>query len=116
MPSPASEPQRRCVGCGRSAAKPKLLRLVAADGLAVPDPAGRRGGRGAYLCRPAPSSEGSPDVDQACLDRAVRRGGLARALRQPVRIPPDLLASPSKADAVAERNRTSDRNHLESID
>ncbi|MCA1690186.1 MAG: YlxR family protein [Actinobacteria bacterium] len=81
------EPHRRCVGCGRSAPKPELVRLVAAGGFAVPDPDGRMGGRGAYVCR-ASSSE----VDPACLDRATRRGGLARALRRPVKIAPDVLA------------------------
>jgi hypothetical protein len=41
------------------------------------DPTGRLAGRGAYVC-----------IDAACLDRAVAKGALARALRTP--IPADL--------------------------
>jgi len=108
-PRPA-EPHRRCVGCGRSAAKPQLLRLVAADGFAVPDPAGRMPGRGAYICRAASSG-----VAPACLDRATRRGGIARALRRPVKIAPDVLAgalSPTRPGATG----ATPTNRLESID
>ncbi len=92
----AAVPQRRCIGCGRTAAKPELLRLVAADGLAVADPAGRRPGRGAYVCR-ASSSDPAP----ACLDRAARRGALSRALRRPVRLAPGLLDPSSPATRPA---------------
>ncbi|MCA1690070.1 MAG: YlxR family protein [Actinobacteria bacterium] len=95
-----AEPYRRCVGCGRTAAKPELLRLVVADGFAVPDPVGRMGGRGAYIC-----------PDPACLDRATRRGGLARALRRPVKIAPDALAG-----ALRPTTGAPPANHLESVD
>jgi predicted RNA-binding protein YlxR (DUF448 family) len=62
-----------------------LVRIVAAredDGphRAVLDPAGTLPGRGAYLCRGAISAEPARD----CLALALRRGGLARALRAPV--------------------------------
>jgi predicted RNA-binding protein YlxR (DUF448 family) len=101
-----AEPHRRCVGCGRSAAKPELVRLVAADGFAVPDPAGRMAGRGAYVCRAA-----SSEPDPACLDRAIRRGGLARALRRPVKIAPDV-----RAGALPGATGAPLANRLESID
>jgi hypothetical protein len=44
------------------------------------DPTGRLAGRGAYVCRSA-----------ACLDKAITKGALSRALRTP--LPTDLRAS-----------------------
>ncbi len=105
----AAGPQRRCVGCGRSAPKAELLRLVAADGLAVADPTAARPGRGAYICRGSQAL-----LDPACLARATRRGGLARALRRPVRIAPGLI-SDRHAGEAPEGNRTGRANRLESI-
>ena len=61
---------RMCVGCGARVAKSDLIRLVAAGGEIVADPAARRPGRGAYL---HPSQE--------CLRRAQRRQAFRRALR-----------------------------------
>jgi len=49
------------------------VRVVLRDGVALPDPAQREPGRGAYV-----------HDDAACRLRAVRRGGLARAFRSPV--------------------------------
>jgi hypothetical protein len=43
----------------------------------VADPTGRLAGRGAYVCNEA-----------ACIERAITKGALARALKSPV--PPDL--------------------------
>jgi predicted RNA-binding protein YlxR (DUF448 family) len=69
-PVTADRPVRTCVGCrGRSPAA-ELLRVVAVDGVAVPDPGRRLPGRGAHLHR-----------DPACLERAERRRALPRALR-----------------------------------
>ncbi|WP_307069478.1 MULTISPECIES: YlxR family protein [unclassified Streptomyces] len=65
-------PERTCVGCRERAAKIELLRTVAVEGECVPDPRGTLPGRGAYV-HPAP----------ACLDLAVRRRVLPRALRVP---------------------------------
>ncbi|MFF6998071.1 YlxR family protein [Streptomyces sp. NPDC008313] len=65
-------PERTCVGCRERAAKPDLLRIVAVGGECAPDPRGTLPGRGAYL-HPA----------LACLDLAVRRRALPRALRVP---------------------------------
>jgi predicted RNA-binding protein YlxR (DUF448 family) len=67
------------------APKRELVRIAVAReeghrGRAILDPTGRMPGRGAYLCR-GPSGE-APATD--CLELAMRRGGLARALRQPV--------------------------------
>jgi uncharacterized protein len=65
-------PERTCVGCRSRAPAADLLRVVARDGVAVPDPARRLPGRGAHL-----------HPDPACLDQADRRRALPRALRVP---------------------------------
>ncbi|MFG1999516.1 YlxR family protein [Spirillospora sp. NPDC048911] len=59
-----------CVGCRVSTAKSDLLRLVAIEGVLVPDPRGRRPGRGAYV---------HPDL--GCLELAERRRVFPRAFR-----------------------------------
>ncbi len=63
------DPVRTCVGCGQRAGQPALVRLRA-DGDAVVIDRARSGGRGAWL-HPA----------AACLDRALKRRALGRALR-----------------------------------
>jgi hypothetical protein len=68
--APRGVPERTCVGCRGRAPKAALLRLVVRDGAIAPDPAGSAPGRGAYLHR-----------DRSCVDRALTRGGLVRALR-----------------------------------
>ncbi len=96
-----ASPRRRCVGCGRIAAKSELLRIAVAASrerrrgecaLAVLDRAGTMPGRGAYLCR-APAA-GVPAG--SCLAAATRRGAIARALRCAVRIDPELVESVSQ--------------------
>lgn len=64
------EPERTCAGCRERAPKRHLLRVARApDGKISVDPAGRAPGRGAYVHRNA-----------ECVDLALRRGALARAL------------------------------------
>ncbi len=67
---PGSRPQRTCVACHTVRAKRELVRIVRspAGELSV-DLRGKAPGRGAYL-----------DPDQACLDRGLREGALAKAL------------------------------------
>ncbi|MEU8531356.1 YlxR family protein [Streptomyces sp. NPDC048629] len=65
-------PERTCVGCRERAAKSDLLRIVAIEGVCVPDHRGTLPGRGAYL-HPA----------SVCLDLAVRRRALPRAFKVP---------------------------------
>lgn len=95
-------PRRRCVGCGRIAPKSELLRIAAtaqsapgesgrARGRAVVDRDGTMPGRGAYLCRAAGQDRGAGLPDRACLERAVRRGGIARTLRAAVTLDPKLV-------------------------
>ncbi len=64
------EPVRTCAGCRQRAAKTSLLRLVNRQGVAIPDPDQAAPGRGVYLHR-----------DLVCLERAVKRRTLGRALR-----------------------------------
>jgi len=65
-----AEPVRTCVGCRTRAAASGLLRVVAADGVVIPDPRRRYPGRGAWV---------HPDV--GCLRLAERRRAFPRALR-----------------------------------
>ncbi|MFG2334536.1 YlxR family protein [Streptomyces sp. NPDC048604] len=65
-------PERTCVGCRERAAKSDLLRIVAVEGVCVPDHRGTLPGRGAYL-HPA----------SVCLGLAVRRRAFPRAFKVP---------------------------------
>lgn len=69
-------PQRMCVGCGQMKSKKELLRVVRTpDGVIELDtsPAGKKPGRGAYLCQ-----------DKECLAKAIKAKRLERALEQPI--------------------------------
>ena len=47
-----SMPTRSCVACGRRASKQELVRIVRTlEGTVEVDPAGKKAGRGTYLCR-----------------------------------------------------------------
>jgi len=73
-PSPAAPgttgPVRMCIGCRRKQRATELLRVVAVDGVVIPDPRHRLPGRGAWL-----------HPDPGCLDMAERRRAFGRALR-----------------------------------
>ncbi len=72
-------PERTCVGCRTVRPKMEMVRVVRQpDGTVDIDTGGKMPGRGAYVC---------PDVN--CLDEAVKRKALERALRVPV--DPDVL-------------------------
>lgn len=60
------------MGCRRVRSKAELCRFVASSGALLPDPRHDAPGRGAYLC-----------PDPRCFQRALKRGGLARALGVP---------------------------------
>jgi len=64
------EPERSCVGCRQRAAKTELLRIARTPEGVRADPVGSAPGRGAYIHR-----------DAGCVGAALRKGGLARALR-----------------------------------
>jgi len=64
-------PLRTCVACRTTGAKRGLVRIVRTpQGGVEVDPTGKAAGRGAYLCR-----------RRQCWQEALRREGLARALR-----------------------------------
>jgi predicted RNA-binding protein YlxR (DUF448 family) len=111
-------PQRRCVGCGRIAPKSELLRIavddtrssgddVRAERRAVLDRAGTMPGRGAYLCRDGAGEAGSQLVRGTCLQGAVRRRAIARALRCAVTLDPEIVESPGgrRSRAQAPKGR-----------
>lgn len=62
-------PYRTCVGCRSKRPQKDLIRLGRSSGGAV-EIGSAAPGRGAYLCR-----------DAACLEAALQRGSLLRALR-----------------------------------
>lgn len=69
------------MACRTPRQKRELQRVVRQpDGAVVLDPTGRLAGRGAYVC-----------VDQACIDLAITKGALQRALGVP--LPPTLRAT-----------------------
>ena len=76
--APRRIPSRSCVACRTARPKRDLLRIVRTpDGRVVADPSGRLAGRGAYVCD-----------DAACIERAITKGALGRALK--TSLPPDL--------------------------
>ena len=70
MPA-AHVPLRTCVGCRERGEKAGLVRIVVVDGDTIRvDRSGSTPGRGAYL-----------HPDRACVEAAIDRGSLSRALR-----------------------------------
>jgi len=64
--------ERSCVACRRKGGQQEFLRyVVGPDGLVVADYRHRLPGRGAYTC-----------FDRACITRALKQGGFARAFRR----------------------------------
>jgi len=70
MSTSKNVPERTCIACRRVAPKRELVRIVASPEGVMVDEAGRKKGRGAYIC---PSAE--------CWEEAVRKDRLAHALR-----------------------------------
>lgn len=68
-----SGPVRTCTGCRGRDAKQHLVRIAVARGRPIVDLRQRQPGRGAYV-HPRPE----------CVDRALARGNIGRALRTPV--------------------------------
>ncbi|MHB1468759.1 MAG: YlxR family protein [Solirubrobacteraceae bacterium] len=104
-------PQRRCVGCGRVAAKNELVRLALVPAQTrrrreqaaragrrdragvVIDAAAKLPGRGAYLCR----AERGPLPSGRCFELARKRSAIARTLHHPVKTDwSDLVESMSR--------------------
>jgi len=92
-------PQRTCVGCRETAGREALLRLVrGADGGVRPDPEARRPGRGGWVHPRA-----------ACIELAVRRGGLQRVFRGALQVTPAALGADVRAALAAAISETSGR-------
>jgi predicted RNA-binding protein YlxR (DUF448 family) len=73
-------PIRTCVGCRQRRPQRELVRLVRrVDGIVVRDVSGGAAGRGAYVC-----------LEAVCLERALKGGRLAQALRGRCRLDAEL--------------------------
>ena len=87
-PGARRTPQRTCVVCRSTTAKRTLHRIVRTPaGTVAYDPTGKAPGRGAYLC-------GQP----GCLDMAVRRRSIQRALKVT-----DTVAANAAVEALRNR-------------
>ncbi|GKY86422.1 RNA-binding protein [Sinisalibacter aestuarii] len=79
----ADGPERRCIATGEVQPRNGLIRFVVApDGRIVPDLLGKLPGRGIWVA-----------ASRKALEKAVLKGLFARAARQPVDVPEDLIAS-----------------------
>jgi len=77
-----------------------LQRIVRTpNGEVIADGTGRAAGRGAYVCR-----------TEACLDKAIAKGALSRALKTP--LPPDLRAALA-GGATTQTTRTNETMTIE---
>ena len=63
-------PMRQCVGCGEMKAKKELLRVLKTEDGVLLDAAGKKNGRGAYIC-----------ANTECLKKARKSKGLERSLK-----------------------------------
>lgn len=64
-------PIRTCVGCGEKRPKGELLRIVKeVNGGILPDPSGKKSGRGAYIC-----------FNLDCLESALKKKAIQRSLK-----------------------------------
>ena len=65
-------PMRKCVGCGEMKPKKELMRILKTEnGEFVVDAAGKKNGRGAYLCR-----------SLSCFQNAVKSRGVERSFKR----------------------------------
>lgn len=78
----ADGPERRCIATGEVQPKHGLIRFVVGpEGQVVPDLSEKLPGRGIWVA-----------ADRAALELAVKKKLFARAAKQPVTVPPDLVA------------------------
>ena len=74
-------PMRMCVGCHEMREKREMIRVLKMqDNTFCIDAAGRKNGRGAYLCK-----------KMECLDQAVQNHGLERSFK--MSIPKEIIAA-----------------------
>lgn len=83
-------PLRKCIGCNEMKSKKEMIRVVrTAENEIVPDPTGKKNGRGAYVCC------------IECLEKAMKSRGLSRALNTAV--PEEVYEKLKEAFAEIER-------------
>lgn len=76
------DPERKCIVTGESQPKAGLVRFcLSPEGMVVPDVLSRLPGRGFYVT-----------ASREALDKAIAKGLMARAAKQPVTLAPDMLA------------------------
>lgn len=79
----AEGPERRCIATGEVQPRHGLIRFVVGpDGTIVPDLLGKLPGRGIWVA-----------ADRRAMEKAVLKGLFARAARQTVTVPEDLIAT-----------------------
>ena len=84
-------PMRKCVGCGEMKPKKELMRILKTEsGEFIVDAAGKKNGRGAYICR-----------SLECFKSAVKSRGLERSFKQ--EIPLDVYDSLEKEMGEIEK-------------
>ena len=99
-------PQRTCVVCRSTTAKRTLHRIVRSPaGTVAYDPTGKAAGRGAYLCGQA-----------ACLDQAVRRRSIQRALKVTDTVAADAAVEALRNQVLSERVALTSRQPRSSDD
>ena len=89
----APKPLRLCVTCRQLRPRRELHRVVRQpDGQVTLDPQLQHQGRGAYVCK-----------GNTCLERALRKGGLARALKSGISqaLQEQLVLDEAKASSLA---------------
>lgn len=99
-------PRRTCVVCRSTTAKRTLHRIVRSPaGTVAYDPTGKAAGRGAYLCGQA-----------ACLDQAVRRRSIQRALKVTDTVAADAAVEALRNQVLSERVALTSRQPRSSDD
>jgi uncharacterized protein len=99
-------PRRTCVVCRTATAKRTLHRIVRSPaGTVSYDPTGKAAGRGAYLC-------GQPD----CLDMAVRRRSIQRALKVTDTVAANAAVEALRKQVLSERVALASRHPRSSDD
>ena len=84
-------PMIKCVGCGEMKPKKELMRILKTEsGEFIVDAAGKKNGRGAYICR-----------SLECFKSAVKSRGLERSFKQ--EIPQDVYDSLEKEMGEIEK-------------
>lgn len=82
---------RKCVGCGEMKPKKELMRILKTEsGEFIVDAAGKKNGRGAYICR-----------SLECFKSVVKSRGLERSFKQ--EIPQDVYDSLEKEMGEIEK-------------